>query len=330
MKKIEVLTPTRICDLGGWTDTWFAKQGAVLNIGVFPGVQICVCEEEARLARGEIEIRLNNFDEVYLYDEATIRHPLIDSVVGYLRPYAWDAFSIEIESEVPPGASMGTSASVMVGLIKALRKISLKEVEMSDAVLAHWIEAELLEQQTGVQDQVVADVGGIQFIRIDEYPIAKSEDVKVSPAVLEALEAQLRTIYLGMPHHSSVIHEMVIDKMETDAKFNERFLEALRRCAFEGKEALEMGDLARFGKVMRENTAIQEEMHGELVSEDAKALIAEFDALCWGWKVNGAGGDGGSVSFLVKAEKVDDFEARFAEFVSEKKLLRLFKHTISG
>jgi D-glycero-alpha-D-manno-heptose-7-phosphate kinase len=32
--------PIRICDNGGWTDTWFAGHGMVFNIAVYPSVQV--------------------------------------------------------------------------------------------------------------------------------------------------------------------------------------------------------------------------------------------------------------------------------------------------
>jgi D-glycero-alpha-D-manno-heptose-7-phosphate kinase len=35
-------TAQSICDLGGWTDTWFAGSGKVLNIAVFPYVEVLV------------------------------------------------------------------------------------------------------------------------------------------------------------------------------------------------------------------------------------------------------------------------------------------------
>ena len=124
---------------------------------------------------------------------------------------------------------------------------------------------------------------GFNLFGLMNIRLRRGENVKVSPAVLEALEAQLRTIYLGMPHHSSVIHEMVIDKMETNAQFNEAFF--WKRCddvLLKEKKPWRWEIWRGLGRFMRENTAIQEEMHGELVSEDAKALIAEFDALCLG------------------------------------------------
>jgi D-glycero-alpha-D-manno-heptose-7-phosphate kinase len=206
----------------------------------------------------------------------------------------------------------------------------LKKIEMTDAALAHWIESELLEQQTGVQDQIIASLGGIQFIQIDHYPDAKSETVFISPTFQKALETQIRTIYLGLPHHSSAIHEMVIDKMEKDEAFNERYLEALRRCAIEGRKALMVEDLDWFGRILTENTAIQEEMHGELVSDGAKELIREFGDLCLGWKVNGAGGDGGTVSFLVKETFLNDFDIRFSMLKDTRQNLQLFRHRISS
>jgi len=50
---------------------------------------------------------------------------------------------------------------------------------------------------------------------------------------------------------------------------------------------------------MADNTLLQGELHPDLISADARELIAiaqEHGAL--GWKVNGAGGEGGSITLL--------------------------------
>ena len=31
---VKAMAPARVCDFGGWTDTWFAKHGRVMNIAV--------------------------------------------------------------------------------------------------------------------------------------------------------------------------------------------------------------------------------------------------------------------------------------------------------
>ena len=53
------------------------------------------------------------------------------------------------------------------------------------------------------------------------------------------------------------------------------------------------------------NTNAQIQLHPELVSKDARNLIKlaqKHDAL--GWKVNGAGGNGGSMTLLMDSESV--------------------------
>ena len=47
---INATAPIRICDNGGWTDTWFAGRGLIFNIGVSPyaEVQIAVWPGEGK------------------------------------------------------------------------------------------------------------------------------------------------------------------------------------------------------------------------------------------------------------------------------------------
>jgi len=76
-------------------------------------------------------------------------------------------------------------------------------------------------------------------------------------------------------------------------------LSDLRLTAPKSRQALMAGDFPALGQAMIGNTEAQRRLHSDLVSQDAKRIIAiarEHDAL--GWKVNGAGGDGGSLTLL--------------------------------
>jgi D-glycero-alpha-D-manno-heptose-7-phosphate kinase len=42
VRLITATAPTRICDVGGWTDTWFARHGRVLNLAVTPNVEVAL------------------------------------------------------------------------------------------------------------------------------------------------------------------------------------------------------------------------------------------------------------------------------------------------
>ena len=91
---------------------------------------------------------------------------------------------------------------------------------------------------------------------------------------------------------------MVIQRLEESGAADPA-LEALRHAALQAVEALSRADLPALGAAMVENTAAQAELHPALVSQDARQVIAiarEYGAL--GWKVNGAGGEGGSLTLL--------------------------------
>ncbi len=40
LRIVNSVAPIRICDNGGWTDTWFAGRGKIFNIGVYPYVEV--------------------------------------------------------------------------------------------------------------------------------------------------------------------------------------------------------------------------------------------------------------------------------------------------
>lgn len=73
----------------------------------------------------------------------------------------------------------------------------------------------------------------------------------------------------------------------------------LRGTAPRSRDALYAGDFAALGAAMIDNTEAQRRLHPDLISREHQRVIdlaREHGAL--GWKVNGAGGDGGSVTIL--------------------------------
>ena len=107
------------------------------------------------------------------------------------------------------------------------------------------------------------------------------------------------------------MHETVIAGLAGGGK-PRRALDALERAAFEARDALLAGDLQRFGRALRRNVEAQAELHPSVVSDTAKAVGELADAVgALGWKVNGAGGDGGSVAILF-AEDAVEARAAFA------------------
>jgi len=177
VRLINSSAPTRICDNGGWTDTWFAQYGAVFNIAVSPAVevQLSVFSEDSNSA--PFTINAQNYNERYSIEQPKGtygKHPLIEAVFDCVPAPKGQALELSIFSEAPAGCSTGTSASVTVAVIGALDCLTPGRLNRHEvAAAAHKVETELLHRQCGIQDQIAAAFGGINFIEMDHYPQAR-------------------------------------------------------------------------------------------------------------------------------------------------------------
>ena len=301
LRIINSVAPIRICDNGGWTDTWFAEHGKVFNIGVCPyaEVQIEVYPYESQEER--IVIYAENYGERYVRHLKTEwdRHPLLEAAIERMGVPDESAFQVTIYSEAPAGASTGTSAAVTVALIGALDRLTPGRLTAHEvAYVAHSIETDMLRQQCGIQDQLCSAYGGINYIEIFQYPHASVSQVWVPNPIWWELERRLALVYLGKSHHSSQVHEKVIRHLK-DAGPTAGQIEALRSTAEPSRDALYAGDFVALGQTMVRNTETQRNMHADLVGPEAGRVIEIAKAHgALGWKVNGAGGAGGSLTIL--------------------------------
>lgn len=305
-RTVNAVAPTRVCDLGGWTDTWFAGHGSVLNIATYPYVEVQIRVEEKQDPDQLVVIHAENFDDTYSVNPADItydKHPMIEAAIDLMKVSSDRSYHINIFSEAPPGASMGTSAAVSVALVGGLSRLSESNLTPHEAaLLAHSIETDMLGMQCGIQDQLASAYGGINFMHMYKFPHASMSSIQVPNSIWWELERRLNVIYLGAPHSSSEVHQMVIADLGDDATDDPR-LQTLREMAEEGKNAIYSGDFARLGRCMNRNTEAQRELHPGLVCEAFEEMIeisGEFGAL--GCKVNGAGGDGGSLTILTDGD----------------------------
>jgi D-glycero-alpha-D-manno-heptose-7-phosphate kinase len=302
LRVINSVAPIRICDNGGWTDTWFAGYGRVFNIGVYPYAEVQIEVFPFRNQEDRVVIHAENFGERYVMGRerpAWGPHPLLEAAIEFMDLPGNLAFEVTIFSEAPSGASTGTSAAVSVALIGALDRLTPGRLTPHEvAIVAHRVETEKLKQQSGIQDQLCSAYGGINYIEMFNYPHASVSPISVPNPIWWELERRLALVYLGHSHSSSQIHEMVIRELEDAGPDNPK-LEALRQSAPRSRDALYVGDFTALGRAMIDNTEAQGRLHPKLVSADAGKVIAIAKAHgALGWKVNGAGGEGGSLTLL--------------------------------
>ncbi|MCK5569137.1 MAG: GHMP kinase, partial [Spirochaetes bacterium] len=207
LKIINSVAPIRICDNGGWTDTWFAKYGKIFNIGVYPYAEVQIEVYPYRGQDERIVIYAENFGERYVVRPENLgwdRHPLLEAAIERMKVPDDYAFQVTIFSEAPSGASTGTSAAVTVALVGALDYLAPGRMTPHEvAYTAQSIEVDGLKQQCGIQDQLCSAYGGINYIDMFQYPYASVSQIQVPNSIWWELERRLLLIYLGKSHSSS-------------------------------------------------------------------------------------------------------------------------------
>jgi len=293
--------PIRICDTGGWTDTWFAQYGEIFNIAVSPLAKIRMQVRRANNQKQHIIINAKNFGDRYELnlEQGLGKHPLIEATIAAVGVPRDVSLDITIFSQAPAGASTGTSAAVTVALIGALDQLNQRHLTRPEiAAKAQRIETEFLGGECGIQDQICSTYGGINYIVMHAYPQAEVTQMKLTNDICQELESRLMLIYLGKSHSSSQIHKKVIQELK-DAGSDCKQLNDLRTTARKSKDALLAGDFLAFGQAMIENTMAQGRLHPSLIGSDASRVIRiAHKRGAIGWKVNGAGGEGGSLTLL--------------------------------
>ncbi len=302
LRIINAVAPIRVCDNGGWTDTWFAEYGKIFNIGVYPYAEVQIEVYPFNGQQNRITIFAENYGERYVVhpeQPGWDRHPLLEAAIEIMKVPDDMAFQVSIYSEAPAGASTGTSAAVTVALIGALDRLTPGRLTPHEvAYMAQAVEADLLGQQSGIQDQLCSAYGGINYIDMFKYPYASVSQLFVPNTIWWELERRLVLVFLGKAHSSSDVHVNVIHELE-DAGPTAKQIDDLRQTAGPSRDAVYAGDFEALGRAMIANTEAQGRLSAALISEDAQKIIdiaKSHGAL--GWKVNGAGGEGGSITLL--------------------------------
>jgi D-glycero-alpha-D-manno-heptose-7-phosphate kinase len=312
--RVAATAPVRVADVGGWTDTWFGSPGRVCHLAVGPGVSVEAALVERRSGARSVRLVLPQYGHDYTYDHAYDpsgdvapgRHPLVEqavsSILGSAPLTSEAALELTVTSAVPAGASLGTSAAVVVAVLGALDVLlaggSRSPGEL--AALAHRVETIRCGRQAGVQDQWAAAMGGCGLLEVDPYPEVHHQSVPLPGATAVELAARLVTVVFGA-HDSSAVHVRVIDDLSVGDRFDhDRAHDALRRLttlAGDAADALEAGDVDGWAGVLVASTGAQAVLHPGLVGEaHAAAIEVARHHGATGWKVNGAGGDGGSLT----------------------------------
>jgi D-glycero-alpha-D-manno-heptose-7-phosphate kinase len=302
MPIIRARAPVRCCDLGGWTDTRIVDEGRVLNIavslythvtlhvGTSPEITLESCDtNDFEAVRDVRRMEYNNVLDLF---KAAIRRTGVQRGVRSI-----------VRSEAPPGSGLGSSAALGAATMAALSRFlrwNLLPYEIARESQA--LEVEELGLECGVQDQIAAAYGGINYMHVN-YPEARVFPLALDVPTLCELEDRMLLVYTGKSHFSTQMHQKVIAAFEAGEPATHAAFSTLAECANRGKDALMTGDLDAFAEAMNDNWRAQKDLHPDITTpqvDELHARVVEAGAI--GFKLNGAGG-GGSATILCRRNR---------------------------
>jgi len=201
-----------------------------------------------------------------------------------LRNTIKKGFSLSVNSQIPIGAGLSTSAALSIGFIKTIThayNVNLSPVEIAE--LAYLGENHDLGIQCGRLDQYTIAHGGVVFIHTDyDNPHVEYLNVKQLPIVVGNSMEERKA--------STVLNRIKEQIRKNDPTTLNAFA-IIEECVYKGKEALLKGDFKKLGALMDEQQR-QESILKADTEKIYKLCEESKKAGALGAKQMGAGGGG--------------------------------------
>ena len=224
---------------------------------------------------------------------ADVKHPIIREALQLLN---LDVPQIEITTlaDIPAGTGLGSSGSFTTALLKALFTHCRKVAHSQElAELACDIEINRLGEPIGKQDQYIAAYGGITCLTFHKDHRVTVQPLRVSMETMFDLEDNLLLFFTGFNRSAgSVLKDQHERSQARDADIL-RNLNYVKSLGYRSKEALESGDLVRFGEMMHEHWEYKKRRSDAVSNQQIDrwySLAMKNGAI--GGKLVGAGGGG--------------------------------------
>lgn len=311
MSYITVRTPLRVSFFGGGTDypEYFQEHpAAVLGMAINRYVYINALSRPSFHCH-EFTLSYSQLERVSRISD--IKHPALR--VALQEFHHISPIDLSTLADLPSQSGLGSSASFMVGLINVLATLNGKSMtKLQIAQMAIDLERNKLQHTCGVQDQLHAAFGGINYFELTGGRI-RINPVLMTAERLQIFRSSIVLVFTGMTRSApQVLKEQMA---ATKSGKIDKDLNIYYEMAQEGMRLLEEGNsktfIREFGELMHEGWLRKRQFSGSMTNSEIDDLY-ERGRHCgaYGGKLCGAGG-GGFIMFLVPPEKRNLFIAAF-------------------
>lgn len=283
---------------GGGTDIYefYSRHGSFFISGAIDHYMYLAVK---RLPIQHIRVAYSQVEEVKSIKK--IRHPIVKNVLKLLRFQNERGLEITSMGDLPAGSGMGSSGSYTVGLLNAIHHLQKNVVPANIlAKEACYVNMHMLKEPSGKQDEYIAAYGGIMCFEISQSGLVKAYPLKINYATVKNLQDNLLMFYTGVLRSASGVLAKQKEAICKNSRQEIKLLKKIQEIGYEIKEALEVSDLTRFGRLLHKHWLVKRErvMTSSKDFDRIYDLAIQNGAL--GGKLMGAGGGGFFVFYCEK------------------------------
>ena len=206
-----------------------------------------------------------------------------------------DGLRVQVRSELPAGAGLGSSAALSVAVLRALAAAAGRRLALADELaLGRGLEAIFHGNPSGI-DPAAAVLGGC-------FRFTRGEPPMVTPLRVPR-PLPLVVAYTGRGRSTGAVVAGLRARWEGDRATYERRFDEVAGLVAEGAAAVESGDVVGLGRTFDENQRLLEAL-GVSASEVESLVAAARSAGAYGAKLTGGGGGGAVIAVAAEPERV--------------------------
>ena len=292
-------TPFRISFFGGGTDYpgWYRRHGGSVLAATIDKYCYLTCRYLPPFFEHRVRVVYSKIESGQTIDD--IAHPAVRAIVRHLGIQR--GLEIHHDGDLPARSGMGSSSAFTVGLLHAL--YALKGQMPTKHQLARegiQIEQNVLEENVGSQDQVMAAYGGLRHVVFSPEGEVSVRPVTISRERGQELNAHLMLFYSGIKRTASEVAASYTNDLEG----RKRQLRIMKDLVDESLSILtgphNIGD---FGELLQEAWQSKRSLSAQVSNSEVDAIFDRATAAgAVGGKLLGAGG-GGFILFFVPPDR---------------------------
>ncbi len=303
-------TPYRISLIGGGSDypEWYLKySGETISSAIDKYIYIS-CRELKPYFSHSIRLVYSKVEEVASVEQ--IKHPSAREVIKY---HNLDNIEIHYDGDLPARSGMGSSSAFTVGLHFTLNKLLKKTITKKNlAMQSIMIEQDLVKENVGSQDQVIASYGGFKNIKFCQNGKIIVKNLNIEEKTKSKLEKNLFLIFSGINREAHKVASTFINKLSDKKEIiqnNQILLDELKKVLISGKKIDEVGRIIHESWTLKKklSKAISNNLIDEIYLEAIKSGST-------GGKILGAGA-GGFLLFYVPKDSHEKFLQSMKKFI---------------